>query len=173
MNYDDFCSSDMIEGSIDGREFVLSEVTLTERDTSYENDIPETTDYTVFSGVFAKVQMNYSVESEIFIKPEESSSIKKFAQTMFGKSENIVNVKDPEFERFFEIYCENKTEARKVITMDFIRKLVDFRNKYNRTMYFRFYKNDVYILISNNQLIKDKTIFEKSSNSYVCFILSK
>jgi len=58
-----------------------------------------------------------------------------------------VKLENVDFEKKFDVYCKDQIESRKVLTPDFMYKIVDYVNKISNTRVyeFHFFGNEIYI----------------------------
>lgn len=160
-DYDKFTSSDMITGKSDDREFIISEITLTEKDFP---DDPDSMAHEVFHGAFIKMEANYSLSKPIYIEPNVQN--KKLDLTLmimkkaFGVDIKALELENEEFRKVFKIYFQDDKEASNILTKDFMDKFLRIHNRYNAKMYFAFQQNNIYVLVSNLEIVDVNDVYD-------------
>lgn len=160
-DYDNFTSYDMITGKSDDREFVVSEVTLTEKDFPDDHDSMA---HEVFHGAFIKMEAGFSLHKPIYIEPNVQN--KKLDSTLmimkkaFGVDIKAMEIENEEFRKAFKIYFQDDKEASNVLTKEFMDKFLKIRNRYNAKMYFAFQQNNIYVLVSNLEVVDVEDVYE-------------
>ena len=110
---------------------------------------------TKFNGLFAKIEIEKSIDSELRIMQDG-----KFA---FDK--NRLNMDSSEFEKYFDVKASNKILAMQILTADIMEELVEFENKtkmkYN--IYLRFHSANLQISAED---LKNGVLDKKIINKY-------
>ena len=162
--YNRYYSDDYLEGNIDGKYFIkMAEVTTehveTERDSD-GNTHTETT--TIFSGLFAKINIGKSIENELRII-HNRGVLKK----------NKLEMDSDEFEKYFDVSSTNQIIGMQLLTHDIMDMLVDFRKQLKMpldilirddTMYIRLHVGKMFEAKFNKNSVIDKQIAEKYFN---------
>ena len=103
-------------------------------------------DVTVFDGVVIKLDMNKDFNGHTVLCTKT-----KFAKSPLKALEQT-QLEDVEFNKMYNVYTDDKVEARYILTTVFMEKLknikVAFKCKYLRCA---FYKKNLYIALSTNQ----------------------
>lgn len=132
--YNRFLADDYIEGPLDYWIFTKMADIGVMYDTDEDTKIR-------FLGIFALTTGNKDIRTCIKIL---NKSI---------KSENRVEMDSEEFEKYFNVYAENKILTMRILTPDIMEYLTDFRNKFkmnyeivfrDSTIYFRFFTGDMF-----------------------------
>lgn len=100
-------------------------------------NITENQAETIFSGLFAIIEQN---KKELPTKIKIMRSKNKFIQ-----KENIVNLDNEDFEKYFDIYSEDKILAMRILTIDVTQSIVDFYARHNVNFDIVFMHNKIYI----------------------------
>lgn len=118
--YNKYHSDDYFEGKIDNKyEIKMAEVRTEYERTDYDSEgNPTTTTTSVFNGLFSKINMNKSINSELIIRNRVG---------MFNK--NKLEMDSQEFEKYFDVVSDNKIIGMQILTPDIMEILVDFRKK--------------------------------------------
>lgn len=143
--YDDYHSEDLIEGLLDNKNEMHFAEVHTERESTDSDG--NTTTYTVFYGMFGNVTMTKSIETVIRIRLDQGKLGRLFA------SKEKVEMDSSEFEKYFDIYAEDKIKAMQILTSDVMMIMIEFvkqsKLKYdltikNNQLYIRFYTGSMF-----------------------------
>ena len=128
-----FYVDDYIKGLLDEQTFIQMADLLVQYHHSGKNSYTET----IFNGLFAQTRSNKDIGTTIKISADK-----------FFKNNSRVQMDSQEFEKYFDIYCDDKILAMQLLTSDTMECLVDFYNKHyiqyeivlrNDTIYMRFF----------------------------------
>lgn len=72
---------------------------------------------------------------------------KKFS---FLSGWQVINLEDTEFEKYYIAYGKDQVEARYILSPNLIRRIIDYRKKYNRKIYISFKDSLMYVGISGS-----------------------
>ena len=116
--YDDYRSDDYIDAFIDEKYRIsMAEVKTTKEERRTDSDgNTTTTTVTVFSGIFAKIDIGKSINNEVRITQNNA----------VNKKEKI-NMDSDEFEKYFDVKSTDNIVAMQLLTHDIMSLLVDFR----------------------------------------------
>ena len=169
--YNRYYSDDYVEGNIDDKYLVkMAEITTEHEETRTDSDghtHTETT--TIFSGLFAKINIGKSIETELRIGTNRTIS----------KRERLEMDSD-EFEKYFDVSSTNDIVGMQILTHDIMDMLVDFRNQLKMPldilirddiMYIRLHVGKMFEAKFNKNAVIDKQNAQKYFN-IVNFIYS-
>ena len=160
--YDRYFSDDYMEGKIDGRyDIKMAEIHTEREERSTDSDGNTTTHYvTLFHGLFAKINLDKSINNNLIIKPN----------IVFSGGKTKLDMDSQEFEKYFDVYSDDKIKGMQLLTHDVMDTLLQLRKVlknnydiyiYNNVLYLRL---DTYTMfegkISKNELI-EKTKFQR------------
>lgn len=122
-SYDRYYSEDYIEAQINNKYSIQMAEVLTQREEKSTNSRGESTTRTVttFKGLFAKIEMEKSINSELRIMQNCEMLLQK----------DRLKMDSNEFEKHFDVHATNKIIAMQLLTSDVMEKLVDFEKKTN------------------------------------------
>ena len=118
---------------------------------------------------------NCSSDKELLILEDEIFELGKkhpdIAESLLGKfgqrlqSLNIlrgelVKLEDPEFERHFSVYSNDQIEARYILSMSLMKRIVDFKQRTGRKIYMSFVGSKVFVAISYRRNLFEPRIFK-------------
>ena len=169
--YNRYYSDDYVEGTIDDKYLIkMAEITTEHEETRTDSDghtHTETT--TIFSGLFAKINIGKSIETELRIGTNRTIS----------KRERLEMDSD-EFEKYFDVSSTNDIVGMQILTHDIMDMLVDFRNQLKMPldilirddiMYVRLHVGKMFEAKFNKNAVIDKQNAQKYFN-IVNFIYS-
>ena len=163
--YNRYHSDDYMEGIIDDKyKIKMAEIKTEHEETETDSDgHTRTTTTTIFSGLFAKIDIGKSIENEFRIKQNG---------TFFNK--NRVEMDSEEFEKYFDVISTNEILGMQLLTHDVMEILVDYRNLLNRyfdilikdnIMYIRLHVGSMFEARINKKTVIDKELVERYYNT--------
>lgn len=169
--YNRYYSDDYLEAIIDNKYNIkMAEITTEHVETTTDSDGDTHTETTtIFSGLFAKINIGKSIDSELRIKQNG---------TLFKK--NRLEMDSQEFEKYFDVSSTNQIIGMQLLTHDIMDLLLDFRIQLKKPldilirgdiMYIRLHIGEIFEAKINKKSILDKERIEKYFN-IVNFIYS-
>lgn len=160
--YNRYYSDDYIEAKINNKyDIGMAEVKTVHETTRRDSDgRTHTTRTTMFHGIFAKIVIDKSINSELKIKRNGSG--------VFGK--NRLEMDSSEFEKYFDVSATNKIIGMQLLTADVMEELIDFENKTkmkydivikNNNIYLRFHSGTMFEPQALKKGIIDKAYLQK------------
>ena len=159
--YNRYYSDDYVEGNIDDKYLIkMAEVTTEHEKTTTDSDgntHTETT--TIFSGLFAKINIGKSIKTELRIGTNRTISKKK-----------RLEMDSDEFEKYFDVSSTNDIVGMQILTHDIMDMLVDFRKKLKMPldilirddiMYIRLHVGKMFEAKFNKNAVIDKQILQR------------
>lgn len=133
--YNQYESDDYFEAQIDNKYGIQMAEILTEEERTYKNSDGDTETETItkFHGLFAKIVMDKSINSELRIMQNGAMMLRK----------DRLKMDSSEFEKYFDVKASNQIVGMQLLTADVMEELIEFENKTNM-------KYDV--CIKNNEL---------------------
>lgn len=159
--YNRYKSEDYFEAQIDNKYSIQMAEILTQEEETYKDSDgdTETRLITKFYGLFAKIEVNKSINSEL-----------KIMQNGQIINKNRLNMDSSEFEKYFDVQASNKIVGMQLLTSDVMEELVEFRNKTNmrydifinnNEMYLRFHSGGMFEAGKLKNGVLDKEILKK------------
>lgn len=105
----------------------------------------------IFEGIFAKISTQLPTDK--MIKLEINQNSKKY-------NKNRIEFENIEFEKNFDIYCEDRQLALMIFTPDTIEMLMDFYKKYELKFEINIIQNDIYIKFFTGEMFEPGVIKE-------------
>lgn len=160
--YDKYYSDDYIEAKLKNKYDIDIAEVKTQQETTYKdrNGDKKTTITTKFHGIFAKIVINKSIQSELRISPNGA----------YSSSNNRLEMDSSEFEKYFDVSATNKIIGMQLLTADIMEELIEFINKTNmlydivisnNIIYLRFHCGAIFESTSLKKGIVDKKILER------------
>lgn len=156
-----YYTDDYMSGFLDEKyPFKMAEVKTVEETTTTDSDgNTSTTTTTKFHGLFAKIEMNKSINSNLTIGTSPSIHSNKRLEMDSG-----------EFEKYFDVSASNPIIGMQLLTHDIMELLTSFRKLtninydisiYNNVMYLRFHTYSIFELRSLKKGAFDKEMLKK------------
>lgn len=151
--YNRYYSDDYADVYINDRyPMKMAEILTQKVETHRVNGRTSTTTTTIFSGIFAKINMKKSVNCQIRIKEDG----------IFYNGN--INMDSTQFEQYFDVDCSDKVITMQLLTHDIMDMLIDFRKILgapfdiliiNNVMYIRLHVGKVFESVINKYLAVD------------------
>ena len=160
-DYNIYNSDDYMEAKIDEKyDMKMGEVhTIRLESHTDSNGHKTTTHTTVFLGLFAKIQMEKSINSNLLIMENHSFS---------GKDK--LDMDSQEFEKIFDVSASNQIIGMQLLTHDIMELLTSFKNNtgitydiaiYNNILYLRFHTGSMFEFLSFKKDAFDEKMLKK------------
>ena len=162
--YDEYESEDYFEAQINNENSIQLGEVLTQKEVESESSSGHKTTrmVTKFHGVFAKIEMNKSINCELRILQNGSVA-----------SSEKLNMDSTEFETLFDVQSSNKIIGMQILTADVMERLLQFQkeNKIefdiiikNNNLYLRFHSDEMFEASSLKKEMLDKRTIKKYFN---------
>lgn len=131
--YDDYSSEDYIETTIDNKyKIIMAEIiTQIEKEIEDEDGEKSTEIEILFNGLFAKIELEKSINNEIRISPNSYDL------------SNYIKMDSQEFEKYFNVSATDQIVGMQLLTHDFMELLVDIVKKQKGTIIDIYIKNNI------------------------------
>ena len=144
-HYDRYESDDYFEALINSKNSIqMAEILTQEREEYKDSDgNTKTRLVTQFHGLFTKIEMDKSINSELKIMQNGNAFLQR----------NQLKMDSSEFEKYFDVLASNKIIGMQILTADVMEELVDFENKTKmkfdiyikgNELYLRFHSEDMF-----------------------------
>ena len=151
-DYNDLRAEDSIEGYIDENIMIHA----CDFSAEYKKDSKS---ITIFEGVFAYTKCTKNIESCIRIAP---NALKLY------NSKNSIKLDSDEFEKYFEVYSDNKLITLQLLTSDIMAALMDFHLKYNLDFELVLKKDTIYMRFFTGRMFEPR-LYGKSTDKELLF----
>ena len=143
--YDNYYTEDLITGKLDGKyNLQMAEVRTEDESTDSDGDTHRTI---VFYGLFGNVECAKNIRTKFKVRSDKGVFGKMF------KGKTKVEMDSQEFEKYFDVYGDNKIIVMQILTSEVMSTMIDFiqqsKIKYELTinedqMYIRFHTGGVF-----------------------------
>lgn len=145
---DSYLGDDKVVGKLGSTDIEFSEL-----DVAYTTSNGKSSSRNVvFKGLFFMADFNKDFSGRTYVLPDISE--KNFGTaigTMFQKMNKgrgeLVKLEDLDFEKEFAVYGDDQIEARYILTHSLMKRIVDFKKKSDKELYFSFIGSKVYVAI--------------------------
>lgn len=119
----------------------------------------QSSDIQLFEGLFGVIEYQNYIESHIRIHTSNRE---------FNQSKKKVNMDSIKFEEHFNVLCEDKIMAARIITADIMEMLVKFYKEYCLDFEIIIYKNKIYIRFFTGPMFEPKVFGDVLDKNYLC-----
>jgi hypothetical protein len=117
----------------------------------------------VFRGIFFVADFNKNFNGYTVVLPDTAERmLGKFGQSLQSMSSRgqLIKLEDPEFEKEFCVYSDDQVEARYILSTSLMKRIVEFKRKWDTKIYLSFRDSKVYIAISMNKNLFETRLFK-------------
>jgi hypothetical protein len=121
--------------------------------------------HTIFKGLFFAADFNKSFSDVTVVLPDYTERVLGswlsgfFQKINPERSEQLVKLENPEFEKEFVVYGNDQIEARYIITPVLMERLLELRRKANKRIYVSFANSYIYIAIASSGNMFEPRLF--------------
>ncbi|MFI5134552.1 MAG: DUF3137 domain-containing protein [Chitinophagales bacterium] len=152
---DEFAGGDLIEGKLGATSIKFSELLHRERRESVDSRGNRRTYWvTIFKGIFFIADFNKNFSGRTFVLPESGFDflgIGKLVEKWFEGRGEEVKLENRTFEKYFKVFGSDQIEARYILSTSMMERLVELREKVNRSIYVSFIDSKVFIALPINR----------------------
>lgn len=141
--FDDFNGEDLLIIDIKAKrgdnyaKLKTSDLNVTETHTDSEGNRKT---YTIFRGVFFEIEFKKSFKCQFSINTKIDSSLKN------------INLEGLEFEKNFKVYADDQIETRMILTLTFMKRLLDLKEIFKKSFKMSLKENKIYIGVPSRNL---------------------
>lgn len=158
-NYNEYISNNSIIGKVhNGKNFIISEILVKQVIVGEDNARSETL---LFDGIFGVLDAKKINTFYLDITPDFRNKFANKVVSDFKKmlgNKDVVRLENPEFERYFEVYSDNQIEARKVITLEFMEKLLEVRKNMGQNITIIYVGNKIFFFIQHGVIANTRSL---------------
>jgi len=159
-----YSGDDLIDGVVDKTKISFSELhvaNIVQRDKRTEK-------HPVFDGMFFIADFNKNFKSQTFVLPDTAEKLfkglGKFFQSMSWSYGKLVQMENVEFEKLFVVYSNDQIEARYILSLSMMERMVSLKKKFNRPIYFSFINSNVNFAVSLKGKQLEPTVIRSLDN---------
>ena len=158
-----FSGEDHFKGKLAKTEIEFSEIIARHRTTTGTGSKKKEHYNLIFTGVFIVADFNKDFNGHTIVLPDTAErllgKLGQSLQTMSSRGE-LVKLEDPEFEKEFCVYSDDQVEARYILSPSLMKRIVDFKRKWNTKVYLSFRYSKVYIAIKMEKKLFETRLFK-------------
>jgi hypothetical protein len=152
---DRYNAEDLFYGRIGATDLRFSEVHAQYRQTTGSGKNRRTRYVTIFRGIFFIADFHKHFSGATYVLPSSGGdwgggifdTLRDWGHALSGRPGEPVRLEDPTFERSFDVHSTDQVEARYILSMSMMQRLVEFRNKLNTPIALAFVNSLIYIAI--------------------------
>jgi hypothetical protein len=150
---------DLVWGKTGATEIKFSEIKAEHESGSGKNRRR----HTIFKGLFFVGDFNKHFTCETVVLPDTAEKLfGHFGQKL--QSMNIfrgqlIKLEDPEFESHFVVYGDDQIQARYILSMSLMERIVEFRKKTGRKIFLSFVGSKVFVAVSYTKSLFEPRLF--------------
>jgi hypothetical protein len=118
---------------------------------------------TVFKGLFFMADFNKNFTSQTLVLPDVAEKTFGFIgqklQAMNFSRGQLVKLDNPEFEKKFVVYSNNQIDARYILSLSLMERIVDFKKKTGKDISLSFIGSMIFVTIPYSQNLFEPRIF--------------
>ena len=161
---DHYKGEDHIQGKIDKTAIEFSEIVAKYKTTTGTGSKRKKHYTTYFAGIFFVADFNKHFKTRTLVLPDTAEKLfGKFGQKLqslsFSRGE-LIRLEDPEFEKEFCVYGDEQVEARYILSTSLMRRILEFKKKWDTTIYLSFVDSKVFIAISLKKNLFETRLFK-------------
>lgn len=144
LSFDYITEEDWVEGQIDENNFFkITDIKVKEE---YRDSDGDTRTHTLFEGLFYSIETDKNIGTCLKININKNNAIE-------GAKDYQVTMDNHEFEDVFDVYCDDKILAMRILTTDIMEIIMNFYKKYyipfeicyrNNRVYTRFFVENMF-----------------------------
>ena len=119
--------------------------------------------HTIFKGLFFIADFNKHFSGRTVVLPDTAEKlfgqIGTMLQSMNKMRGQLIKLEDPEFEKMFAVYGDDQIEARYILSTSLMRRMIEFKKKTRRRIYFSFIGSKVYVAVTYARNLFEPRIF--------------
>ena len=163
-----FKGEDYIQGKIGKTTIEFSEVVAKHKTTTGTGSKRKENYTTIFKGIFFVADFNKHFKTRTLVLPDTAEKLfGKFGQSLQSMSSTrgeLVKLEDPEFEKEFCVYADDQVEARYILSTALMRRILEFKKKWDTKIYLSFVDSKVYIAINLKKNLFETRLFKTIVN---------
>lgn len=159
-----FKGEDHIQGKMGKTAIEFSEVVARHKTTTGTGSNRKTNYVTIFKGIFFVADFNKHFKTRTLVLPDTAEKLlgklgQKLQSMSFTRGE-LIKLEDPEFEKEFCVYGDDQVESRYILSTSLMRRILEFKKKWDTKIYLSFVDSKVYIAISLKKNLFETRLFK-------------
>lgn len=152
---DRYDAEDLFYGRVGKTELRFSELHAEYRQTTGSGKNRRTRYVTIFRGIFFIADFHKDFSGQTYVLPDTTGDwgggvfdmLREWGHALSGRPGVPVRLEDPEFERYFSVHSTDQVEARYILSLSMMQRLVEFRTRLNTPIALAFINSLIYIAI--------------------------
>ncbi len=167
---DRYKCEDYVSGKIGETSIEFSEVhSEYKTETTDSKGNRQTHWHTIFRGLLFIADFNKNFTGTTVVLPDFAESTFGFLGKIFqswnlSRTEKLIKLEDPDFEKLFVVYGDDQITARYILTPALMQRLVEFRLRMKDTIYLSFRDSKVYVAVSVAKDLFEPRLFRTNDN---------
>ncbi|MFH0865538.1 MAG: DUF3137 domain-containing protein [Bacteroidota bacterium] len=156
---DRYSGEDYVWGMVDKTAMEFSEL-----HTQYvTRDSKGRTQYhTIFKGLFMIADFHKEFKCRVVVMPDFSEKLfgglAKFFQKMNLMRDQLIYMEDPVFEKMFKVYSNDQVEARYILSVNMLKRIVELKTRLNKNISISFINSKMFLAISQTKNLFDPSM---------------
>lgn len=151
-NPDSYTGDDLVSGRIGKTDITFSEVHARYKTATYDEEGGSRDKWTnIFDGLFFKADFHKDFKGKYVVLPDFTERVlgrqAKIFQKMNRKYGQLIELEDIEFEKEFVVYGSDQIEARYILSVSIMQRLLNFKRRTGKNIRISFVKSSVFIAI--------------------------
>lgn len=164
QHVDRYSGDDLVSGKLDKTAIAFSELhSEYKTETRDSKGNIQTQWHTIFKGLFFIADFNKEFKGCTVVLPDTAEKLFGFLGNMLQKMNmargQLIKLEDPEFEKEFAVYGDDQITARYILSASLMERMLEFKKKTGKQVYFSFVQSRVYVAVSYNRSLFEPKIF--------------
>ncbi|MDP6943452.1 MAG: DUF3137 domain-containing protein [Myxococcota bacterium] len=167
---DRYSGEDLVRGVVGKTAIEVSEIHAEYKTTTTDSKGRRRTRWhTIFRGLFFIGDFNKHFQGTTLVLPDVAERLLgrfgKMLQDMNpGRSQDLVRLEDPEFEKHFVVYGDDQVESRYILSPALMQRIVAFKRSTGHQIHLAFRHSNVYVAISATSDMFEPPVFRTLLN---------
>ncbi|MCP4111406.1 MAG: DUF3137 domain-containing protein [Desulfobacteraceae bacterium] len=153
--WDRFEGDDYVEGTVGKTNIRMSELHYKKRKSAGSS----TTYSTIFKGLFFIADLDRQFSGHTIVLSGSATKAFGFFNMLTGTLGEQLKTGDPEFDKIFSVYGNNKRESNYILSETQRNRIVDFKRKTGKKIYISFTRSNVYVAVPYEKDLFEPKIF--------------
>ncbi|MBI9082967.1 MAG: DUF3137 domain-containing protein [Desulfobacterales bacterium] len=167
-NPDEYTGDDLVSGKIGATAIRFSEIDASYETTQSGKDNNTTRKVQIFKGLFIVADFNKKFAGQTVVLPDALQRLfgrlGKKIQGLDNRRGRQVNLEDPEFEKYFEVYGDDQITARYILSTSLMERITRFRKETKKAVALSFVDSLMYIAVPYQRNLFEPRLFRSLLN---------
>jgi len=157
-SYNLFSATNGIEGKVENKYYIAMAEVKTQNE--YRSSDGHISTEVVFHGIFGYIKLSKNIKTSLKIRLDAGNIGNIF------KENTQIEMDSQEFEKYFDIYSENKIIAMQILTADVMEFLIEFTKKYQINYELTIKEDNLFIRFYTEEIFKPTAEFYDSLKEF-------